>query len=106
MQVNIHEAKAKLSSLLDRALAGEEVVIARAGKPLARLTPVAPATEGNGVRLGGLKRARVKIARAFHSPMTDDELIGRTPDSARSGGSGYSSGPKNTFRSTRSRCPR
>src|SRR6266487_2967700 len=40
-QINIAEAKAKLSSLLDRALAGEEVVIARAGKPLARLAPVA-----------------------------------------------------------------
>jgi prevent-host-death family protein len=39
-QVNIAEAKAKLSSLLDRALACEEIVIARPGKPLARLTPV------------------------------------------------------------------
>src|SRR5690348_8408656 len=39
-QINIAEAKAKLSELLDRALAGEEVVIARAGKPLARLVPV------------------------------------------------------------------
>lgn len=39
-QINIAEAKAKLSELLDRALAGEEVVIARAGKPLARLTPI------------------------------------------------------------------
>jgi prevent-host-death family protein len=38
VQVNIAEAKAKLSSLLDQALAGEEVVIAPAGKPLARLT--------------------------------------------------------------------
>jgi len=40
-QINIAEAKAKLSELLDRALAGEEIVIARAGKPLARLAPVA-----------------------------------------------------------------
>jgi prevent-host-death family protein len=39
-QTNIAEAKAKLSSLLDRALAGEEIVIARAGKPLARLVPI------------------------------------------------------------------
>lgn len=39
-QVNVAEAKAKLSELLDRALAGEEIVIARAGKPLARLVPV------------------------------------------------------------------
>jgi prevent-host-death family protein len=41
-QINIAEAKAKLSELLDRALAGEEVVIARAGKPLVRLVPVEP----------------------------------------------------------------
>jgi prevent-host-death family protein len=41
-QINIAEAKAKLSELLDRALAGEEIVIARAGKPLARLVPVMP----------------------------------------------------------------
>ena len=39
-QINVAEAKAKLSKLLDRALAGEEIVIARAGKPLARLVPV------------------------------------------------------------------
>ena len=39
-QVNIAEAKAKLSALLDCALAGEEIVIARAGKPLARLAPI------------------------------------------------------------------
>lgn len=39
-QINVAEAKAKLSELLDRALAGEEIVIARAGRPLARLVPV------------------------------------------------------------------
>ncbi|MBI4754039.1 MAG: type II toxin-antitoxin system Phd/YefM family antitoxin [Betaproteobacteria bacterium] len=40
--VNIHEAKAHLSELLNRALDGEEVVIARANKPLVRLTPIEP----------------------------------------------------------------
>ncbi|MGC2525912.1 MAG: type II toxin-antitoxin system prevent-host-death family antitoxin [Stellaceae bacterium] len=40
--VNVAEAKAKLSELLDRAVAGEDIVIARAGKPLARLVPVNP----------------------------------------------------------------
>jgi prevent-host-death family protein len=40
-QFNIAQAKAKLSELLDRALTGEEIVIARAGKPLAKLMPVA-----------------------------------------------------------------
>lgn len=45
-QINIAEAKAKLSELLDRALAGEEIVIARAGKPLARLTPIGKRQRG------------------------------------------------------------
>jgi prevent-host-death family protein len=39
-QFNVAEAKAKLSELLDRVLAGEDIVIARAGKPIARLAPV------------------------------------------------------------------
>jgi prevent-host-death family protein len=39
MQVNVHEAKTHLSRLLERVEAGEEVVIARAGKPVARLVP-------------------------------------------------------------------
>ena len=77
MQVNVYEAKAKLSALLDKALAGEEVIIARAGKPLARLTPVASAGATSGVRLGGLKRARVKLAANFHAPLADDDLLGR-----------------------------
>ena len=43
VDVNIHEAKTHLSRLLERALAGDEVVIMKAGKPLVRLTPVAMA---------------------------------------------------------------
>jgi len=52
MQVNIYDAKARLSALLDRALAGEEVVIARAGKPLARLTPLANGRARSHLRPG------------------------------------------------------
>jgi prevent-host-death family protein len=39
--VNIAEAKAKLSALVDQVLAGEEIVLARAGKPIARIVPLA-----------------------------------------------------------------
>ena len=42
MSVNIHEAKTHLSRLVDRAAAGEEIIIARAGKPLARLVAYQP----------------------------------------------------------------
>lgn len=77
MLVNIYQAKAKLSALLEKAQAGEEVVIARAGKPIARLTPIAPAPGSrSGVRFGGLKTARLKLAPDFHAPMGDDDLLG------------------------------
>ena len=66
--INIHEAKARLSELLDRALAGEEVVIARAGKPLARLVPV----DDIGPREPGIARGRV--TDAFFEPLPPDEL--------------------------------
>ena len=76
MQVNIYNAKAQLSALLERALAGEEVVIAKAGKPLVRLTPVVAASSRSGVRLGSLKASKLKLTADFHAPMTDDDLLG------------------------------
>src|ERR1700737_2647092 len=60
VQINITEAKAKLSSLLDRALAGEEIVIARAGKPLAAPgaeRKAAPPQERSLARLKNLERS-------------------------------------------------
>jgi prevent-host-death family protein len=45
MIVNIHEAKTHLSQLVDRAAAGEEIIIARAGKPVCRLAPLTPARQ-------------------------------------------------------------
>ena len=66
--VNVHQAKTNLSRLLDRALAGEEVIIAKAGKPLARLVPVAE-TEP---RRPGLAKGRV--TDAFFEPLPEDEL--------------------------------
>lgn len=76
MLVNIYEAKARLSALLDKAQAGEEVVIARAGKPIARLTPIAPAAgTRSGVRFGGIKPAKLKLSADFHASLTDDDLL-------------------------------
>ena len=43
--INIHDAKAQLSSLIARAEAGEEIIIARANKPVVRLVPVAPPSD-------------------------------------------------------------
>ena len=76
MQINIYNAKTQLSALLDKAVAGEEIIIARAGRPLARLMPVTTVASRSGVRLGGLKRASLKLAVDFHAPATDNELLG------------------------------
>ena len=76
MLVNIYQAKSQLSALLEMAQAGEEVVIARAGKPVARLTPIVPTADSrSGVRFGGIKPARLKLSDDFHAPLTDDELL-------------------------------
>jgi prevent-host-death family protein len=76
MVVNIYKAKSQLSALLGKAQAGEEVVIARAGKPVARLTPiVANADTRSGVRFGGIKSAKLKLSADFHAPLTDEDLL-------------------------------
>jgi prevent-host-death family protein len=67
---NVHEAKTHLSRLLEKVAEGEEVVIARAGVPVARLVPVAPPSQ----RELGFERGRVFIADDFDAPLPDDEL--------------------------------
>ena len=54
MIVNIHAAKTNLSKLIEAAEAGEEVVIARNGKPAVKLTPVSETTDNPGVQEGAL----------------------------------------------------
>lgn len=62
-QVNIHEAKTHFSALISEAQNGEEIVIARAGQPVARLVPVAPlAAKG---RLGWAEGEKYWIADDF-----------------------------------------
>ena len=67
--VNIHEAKTHLSRLLRRVAAGEEVVIAKAGKPVARLVP---AGEPHRERILGSDVGRVWIADDFDDPLPPD----------------------------------
>ena len=61
--VNIHEAKTHLSRLVEEAAAGDEIVIAKAGKPIARLVPYEP--EEPAERVPGIWRGKVKIAKDF-----------------------------------------
>ena len=57
IRANVHEAKSQLSKLIERAEAGEEVVIARNGRPVVRLTPIEKPTAQSAKRdiLGALK---------------------------------------------------
>jgi prevent-host-death family protein len=66
--VNIHEAKTQFSRLVDAA-AGEEIVIAKAGKPTARLVPIEKTKVTR--RFGGLK-GKVRIRDDFDAPLPDD----------------------------------
>lgn len=69
--VNIHEAKTHLSKLLARVSAGEEIVIAKAGKPVAKLVPV---TEKRGERPLGLYKGQIWMAPDFDAPLPDETL--------------------------------
>ncbi|MFW5740892.1 MAG: type II toxin-antitoxin system Phd/YefM family antitoxin [Myxococcota bacterium] len=68
--VNMHEAKTELSRLVERALAGEDVVIARAGVPVVRLVPVV----ARGKRKLGQWAGRVEMADDFDAPLGDEDL--------------------------------
>ncbi len=73
--VNMYEAKATLSSLVERAIAGEEVILAKAGKPLVRLVPVTPEKPPGKRVLGGNGMGVTYIAPDFDAPIwTDEEL--------------------------------
>jgi prevent-host-death family protein len=61
-QFNIHEAKTQLSRLVERAAAGEEIIISKAGRPVARLGPIPRATTP---RKPGRWRGRVRIRHDF-----------------------------------------
>jgi prevent-host-death family protein len=66
---NVHAAKTHLSRLIEEAAAGEEVVIARAGKPVARLLPFEPRTEP---RRPGLMKGKIWIADDFDDPLPEE----------------------------------
>jgi prevent-host-death family protein len=69
IEVNVHEAKTNLSRLLQRVAAGEEVVIARAGVPVARLVPVKPS---GSRRTLGEDEGRGWVAEDFDAPLPAD----------------------------------
>ena len=66
--VNIHEAKTHLSRLVDQAVAGQEIVIAKAGKPMVRLLPIVR----DQPRVPGSMQGRISLAPDFDAPLPDD----------------------------------
>jgi prevent-host-death family protein len=75
---NIHDAKSRLSELVEQALQGEDVIIAEAGRPVVRLVPI-PADDAP--RVGGQWKGRVRISPDFDS-LPDDvaEAFGMDPE--------------------------
>lgn len=72
MQVNIYEAKTRLSELVDQAHAGETVIIAKSGTPMAKLVPLdAPVRKKI---IFGLLKGQFMESDDFDAPLPDDEL--------------------------------
>ncbi len=72
--VNIHAAKTQLSKLVERAHAGEEIILAKAGKPYARLVPLAPSRPREFGFLAGQVEISEEFAREAMRPLTEEEL--------------------------------
>lgn len=70
--VNLYEAKTRLSSLVDEAAAGAEIIIAKHGKPLAKLVPFREASR----RRPGRAKGRIWISADFDAPLPDDVVEG------------------------------
>jgi len=71
--VNIHDAKTHFSRLLSRVEGGEEIVIAKAGKPIARIVPL---VERPGKRTPGSAKGRIVLKKSFFKPLPDSILKG------------------------------
>jgi prevent-host-death family protein len=77
VKVNIHAAKTNLSQLIERAHAGEEVIIARGDQPVAKLVPIA-ASEPK--RQPGTLRGLVEVNDEFFEPLPESELADWEPE--------------------------
>jgi prevent-host-death family protein len=69
--LNIHEAKTQLSRVVDDVAAGEEVIIAKAGKPMVKMVPL---TAGKQKRKLGALKGKLIVSADFDAPLPDDVL--------------------------------
>ena len=72
--VNVHDAKTHFSKLLDRAHSGEEIILAKAGKPYAKLVPIGKVTARPKREPGGLKVSKPIPDAVWFDPLPDSEL--------------------------------
>jgi len=68
--VNIHEAKTHFSKLVDAVIHGNEILIAMAGKPVAKLGPIGTKSK----RRFGVLKGKIKISKDFDAPLSDEFL--------------------------------
>jgi prevent-host-death family protein len=71
--VNVHEAKTHLSRLLERVAVGEEIILAKAGTPVAKLVPIVREVER---RSSGSAAGRVRVREDFDAPLPDEVAEG------------------------------
>jgi len=71
--INIHEAKTHLSRIVDEVAAGQEFILAKAGRAMARIVPLEPKPQKK--KFGGLK-GRFTVPADFNASLTEDELAG------------------------------
>lgn len=69
--INIHDAKTNFSKLVDRAAAGEEIIIAKAGKPAASLVPI---KRSKPERVFGSLKGKIRIADDFDAALSEEIL--------------------------------
>ena len=72
-QVNIHEAKTQFSRLIAAVEQGEEIVVARYGRPIARIVAIRPS---DAPRTPGLSKGKFKVPLAFFEPLPDEVIQG------------------------------
>ena len=72
--INLSEAKAHLSELVERASGGEEIIIAKAGRPLARLMPIESPPRRVGDRPLGIFARQMEMLPGFDDPLPEDIL--------------------------------
>ena len=71
VQINIYEAKTSFSKLIKKAIAGEEIIIARSGKPVAKLVPF---RKPSADRVPGSAKGKIFISEDFNAPLPEDLL--------------------------------